>query len=114
MLHTTGAIVGNGADVSTVHHLHHAVQRAGIVPRSRDSLLHRLNSAIAEPLKRAGERWCYRPAVTGHVVADSVGLAREMGEHFPAMAGAISVIPLGSTTLSAASPPAGATRCAPG
>jgi glycosyltransferase involved in cell wall biosynthesis/GT2 family glycosyltransferase len=96
LLHTTGAIVMNRADLCTVHHLHHATHaKAGVVSRSRGSALHRLNSSIAEPLKRAGERWCYRRAVTGHVVGDSQGLRREMTEHFPQMAARISVIPLG-------------------
>jgi glycosyltransferase involved in cell wall biosynthesis len=96
LLHTTGAIIFNRAELSTVHHLHHATHATGgFVSRSRDSLPHRLNARCAEPMKRVGEQWCYRPAVTGHVVGDSLGLARELTEHFPRMAVRASVIPLG-------------------
>jgi glycosyltransferase involved in cell wall biosynthesis len=96
VLHTTGAIVMNQAEMSTVHHLHHATfARGGFVSRRRSSLAYRLNAFCAEPLKRAGERWCYRPAVTGHVVGGSQGLVRELSEHFPLMAATTSVIPLG-------------------
>jgi glycosyltransferase involved in cell wall biosynthesis len=96
VLHTTGAIVMNRAEMSTVHHLHHGTHaKRGFVSRSRSSLPYRLNALCAEPLKRAGERWCYRPAVTGHVVGDSQGLARELSVHFPLMAAHTSVIPLG-------------------
>jgi glycosyltransferase involved in cell wall biosynthesis len=96
LLHTTGAIILNRAELSTVHHLHHATHaRGGFVSRSRDSLPHRLNALCAEPMKRVGEQWCYRPAITGHVVGDSLGLARELKKHFPRMAAHASVIPLG-------------------
>jgi glycosyltransferase involved in cell wall biosynthesis len=96
LLHTTGAIIMNRADVCTVHHLHHATHaKGGFVSRRRNSPLYRLNAWCAEPLKRAGECWCYRPAVTGHVVGTSRGLGRELMDHFPRMAVHMSVIPHG-------------------
>jgi glycosyltransferase involved in cell wall biosynthesis len=96
VLHTTGAIVANRADVSTVHFCHHAAARTGGLTReSRADLLHRLNARVATRLSVLGERLCYRSRVTQRIVAVSPGVAGEMRRFFPAMRGQVEVIPNG-------------------
>jgi UDP-glucose:(heptosyl)LPS alpha-1,3-glucosyltransferase len=99
LLHTTGAIVFNRADVSTVHFCHRAFEAQESVQRgSKKSLLYRLSAALASGMSRLAEGYCYRPARTRHLVAVSHGVARELGEFFPSMTGAVSVIPNGVDT----------------
>jgi UDP-glucose:(heptosyl)LPS alpha-1,3-glucosyltransferase len=87
LLHTTGAIVLNRADLSTVHFCHHAARRQmRLLRTSRAGLPYRVNAWIAAVMSRLGERVCYRPNRTRKLVAVSDGLARELREHFPAMA----------------------------
>ncbi len=96
VVHTTGAIVANRADVSTVHYCHRAAAgRMEGARTSRDGILHRVNAAIAAPAGRAAERWCYRPQRTRVLCAVSGGVAAELRDGFPAMAGAIRSIPNG-------------------
>jgi len=96
LLHTTGAVVLNRADVSTVHFCHRAFRRnLGITRASRGSAPYRANAWLAGVLSRLAERYCYRPAVTRRLVAVSPGLARELRGLFPAMEEAVEVIPNG-------------------
>jgi glycosyltransferase involved in cell wall biosynthesis len=96
LLHTTGAIVHNRADLSTIHFCHHAArERMPLLRTSRASFVYRVNAWIAAVMSRLGERWCYRPARTRRLVAVSAGLGRELREHFPPMADATIVIPNG-------------------
>jgi glycosyltransferase involved in cell wall biosynthesis len=96
LVHTTGAIVFNRADVSTVHFCHRAFKaREGARRGARRSLLYRFNAAVASGMSRLAERYCYRPARTRHLVAVSHGVARELVEFFPPIAGTVSVIPNG-------------------
>jgi glycosyltransferase involved in cell wall biosynthesis len=96
VLHTTGAIVRNRADLSTIHFCHHAArERMPLLRTSRASLHYRVNAWIATVMSRVGERSCYRPSRTRHLVAVSAGLGRELREYFPAMAEATVVIPNG-------------------
>lgn len=96
LLHTTGAIVANRADVSTVHYCHRAAARRMQAPRaSRGGYLYRINSAIASAYARAGEEWCYRPRRTRLLCGVSTGVAVELREGFPEMAEAIRSIPNG-------------------
>jgi glycosyltransferase involved in cell wall biosynthesis len=96
LLHTTGAIVCNRADISTIHFLHRAVAVKMDGSRaSKPSLAYRLNSAVAGFLSRAGEAWCYRPGRTRLLCAVSRGLAAELHEGFPLMRGAVRVVPNG-------------------
>jgi UDP-glucose:(heptosyl)LPS alpha-1,3-glucosyltransferase len=99
LVHTTGAIVFSRADVSTVHFCHRAFQARGRVRRGvRRSRWYRLNAVVAGEMSRLAERYCYRPTRTRHLVAVSDGVARELVEFFPSMAGAVSVIPNGVDT----------------
>jgi glycosyltransferase involved in cell wall biosynthesis len=93
LLHTTGAIVLNRADVSSVHLCHHALQaKTDLRRRRRTGVLYRLNAWAAAHLSRMAERWCYRPGRTRHLIAVSEGVAAELRWHFPAMATSVSVI----------------------
>jgi glycosyltransferase involved in cell wall biosynthesis len=96
LLHTTGALVGNRADVSTVHFCHRAFHaRVGRLRADRPSVPYRLNARLAAAMRELGERYCYRPSRVGRLVAVSEGVARELRELFPAMAEAVTVIPNG-------------------
>ena len=96
LVHTTGALVFNRADVSTVHFCHRAFHALETAPRGRrDSASYRLNARVAGAMSRLAERWCYRPNRTRRLVAVSAGVARELREWFPAMAEAVTVIPNG-------------------
>jgi glycosyltransferase involved in cell wall biosynthesis len=97
LVHTTGAIVFNRADLSTVHFCHHGfVRRSPDARRERVSTpLRRLNSRLGMLLSLRAERWCYRPKVTKQLVAVSQGVAHELEEEFPDVADCIAVIPNG-------------------
>jgi UDP-glucose:(heptosyl)LPS alpha-1,3-glucosyltransferase len=94
LVHTTGAIVVNRADASTIHFCHHAFSRhADSGGRAkRDTKLHRLNSRIASRLSLIAERLCYRPGRTSALVAVSAGVKRELQREFPDMADRVRVI----------------------
>jgi glycosyltransferase involved in cell wall biosynthesis len=90
LLHTTGAIVANRADVSTVHYCHRAaVTQVKGSRASRPGLLYWANSALNRVLSLAGEAWCYRPRRTRLLCAVSSGVAAELRDRFPSMAGAV-------------------------
>jgi glycosyltransferase involved in cell wall biosynthesis len=96
LVHTTGALVANRADVSTVHYCHQAAaERVDVSRASSDRWPYRLNAAFAAVTARAAERWCYRPARTRVLCAVSDGVAAELRTSFPEMAGAIRSIPNG-------------------
>jgi glycosyltransferase involved in cell wall biosynthesis len=96
LVHTTGAIVANRADVSTIHYCHRAARTEVVGSRaSRAGVLYRLNSAANRLLSLAGEAWCYRPARTRLLCAVSSGVASELAAYFPAMADKVRMIPNG-------------------
>jgi glycosyltransferase involved in cell wall biosynthesis len=96
LLHTTGAVVANRADVSSVHYCHRAAAaRVAASRASRPSRLYRINAAIAARLSRAGEWWCYRPGRTRLLSPVSEGVASELREHFPRMATRVRTVPNG-------------------
>jgi glycosyltransferase involved in cell wall biosynthesis len=96
VLHTTGALVVNKADVSTVHFCHHGFREAvGSTRTSRSAVSYRLNARIAEWMSCVAERFCYRPARTRRLVSVSQGVARELREFFPAAPDYVTVIPNG-------------------
>jgi len=96
LVHTTGALVLNRADVSTVHFCHHGFRAAGGPLRmSRSQLAYRLNALVGAWMSRAAERFCYRPARTRHLVAVSGGVARELKAFFPVKSAGVTVIPNG-------------------
>jgi glycosyltransferase involved in cell wall biosynthesis len=84
LVHTTGALVGNRADVSTVHFCHAAYHARTRAPRTgRGSRLALLNAGAAALLSRLAERWCYRPRRSRRLVAVSGGVAHELAAFFP-------------------------------
>jgi UDP-glucose:(heptosyl)LPS alpha-1,3-glucosyltransferase len=96
VLHTTGAIIYNRADVATVHLCHHGVHaKINSLASRRSSFWYQANAWVAGHLSRLGERWCYRPTRLRHLVGVSRGVAREVQEHFPNLAESASVIPNG-------------------
>lgn len=97
LVHTTGAVVFNRADTSTVHFCHRAfIRRSGRTSRARRrTAAHRINSWVGTRLSLLAERWCYRPSRTASIVGVSRGVAREVEREFPRMAGRVSVIPNG-------------------
>jgi glycosyltransferase involved in cell wall biosynthesis len=96
LLHTTGALVLNRADVSTVHFCGLAFQREmGLPRRSKEGLAYQINERISDLITRWTERFIYRPSRTRHLVPVSRGLANELDRYFPAMHGHQTVIPNG-------------------
>ena len=96
LLHTTGALVLNRADVSTVHFCGLAFQREmGLPRRSREGLAYRINEWISDLITRWTERLIYRPRRTRLLVPVSHGLAREIERYFPAMRERLAVVPNG-------------------
>lgn len=93
LLHATGAIVANRADVATVHYCHRAAAaRVEGSRASRPSVPYRLNAALAGALARGGEAWCYRPARTRLLCAVSGGVADELRACFPPMERAVRAV----------------------
>ncbi len=92
LLHTTGAIVLNRADVCTVHYLHN--RRADSAARMRRATpLYRLNAAAAAAMSRFAERLVYStPARSAALVAVSEPLAVELLDAFPGRGESIWVI----------------------
>jgi glycosyltransferase involved in cell wall biosynthesis len=79
LLHTTGAVVWNRADLSTVHFCHHGFRDAdGGSRASRDGPGHRANAAASAWMSRLAERVCLRPTRTRQLVAVSHGVKREL------------------------------------
>jgi glycosyltransferase involved in cell wall biosynthesis len=96
LLHTTGALVLNRADVSTVHFCGLAFQREmGLARRSREGLAYRINEWISDLITRWTERLIYRPSRTRHLAPVSRGLAGEIERYFPAMRERVTVVPNG-------------------
>jgi glycosyltransferase involved in cell wall biosynthesis len=96
LLHTTGAVVVNRADISTVHFCHYGYKAAtGAGRMSRPGLSYRLNSRVVAWMSRAAERFCYRPTRTRQLVAVSSGVARELEAFFRVPPAGVSVVPNG-------------------
>ena len=94
--HSSGAVVANAIDVTTVHFCNGYYQDVvGVKRHSRPGLAYRINEALYNLLARGGERWSYRPGRTKRLVPVSSGLARELEQFFPSMRSAIRVIPNG-------------------
>jgi UDP-glucose:(heptosyl)LPS alpha-1,3-glucosyltransferase len=95
VLHTTGAIVFNRADVCTVHYLH--TGRGGTVARARrETVPYRLNHRFGRLLARAAERSVLGSnRRAGLLVAVSERLAKEVRQAFPHRARDVRVIPHG-------------------
>ncbi len=92
VLHTTGAIVLNHADVCTVHYLHNSRSRP-IQRMQKSTLLYRLNARTARIMSRLAERLVYStPARSGALVAVSATLAEGLLDAFPGRARSIYLI----------------------
>jgi glycosyltransferase involved in cell wall biosynthesis len=86
VVHVTGAIVANRADLATVHFCHAGFRRAtGRLTPEDQPVLRRLNTAMARWLAVAAERWCFRPTRLRFLAAVSHGLVTELTSHFPAV-----------------------------
>ena len=88
VVQATGAIVLNRVDVVAVHSCH---QVAPVNP-SRSTRLFRAQVGMAAILKRLGERLCFNPNRPSAIVCVSDGVAAEMREYFPKLAGRVLTI----------------------
>jgi glycosyltransferase involved in cell wall biosynthesis len=79
VLHVTGAIVLNRADVVAVHYCH----QVGVVTPSRSSRLFRAHVKAMGVMSRMGERFCYRRNTAARFVCVSNGVADEIRAHYP-------------------------------
>ena len=86
LVHVTGAIVFNRADVATVHFCHAGFREAtgALAPKSAPPI-RRVNTTIARVLALAAERWCYRTGQLRLLAAVSRGVAAELDRHYPAV-----------------------------
>jgi UDP-glucose:(heptosyl)LPS alpha-1,3-glucosyltransferase len=93
---STGAIVLNYVDFVSIHFCHRAFRRdLDASTASRSTFLFRTHARVARALARFGERVCLRPSRLGQVVAVSPGVAAEVREFYPRLAGKVTVIPNG-------------------
>jgi glycosyltransferase involved in cell wall biosynthesis len=96
VVHVTGAIVLNRVDVIAVHYCH----QVGTATPSRDNWIFRAHVKISGVLKRLGERICFRASHAAAFVCVSEGVAGEVREHYPALAGRVVTIYNGVDTSS--------------
>jgi glycosyltransferase involved in cell wall biosynthesis len=84
LVHVTGAIVPNRADVATVHLCHAGLREAtgALAPKSAPPI-RRVNTTMARMLALGAERWCYRPGRLHVLAAVSRGVAAELARHYP-------------------------------
>lgn len=94
VVQATGAIVLNRVDVVAVHYCH----QVGPVNPSRSTWPFRAQVRMAGVLKRLGERMCFNTNRASSIVCVSAGLAAEMSEYFPQLAGRILTIHNGVDT----------------
>ncbi|MEI7026112.1 glycosyltransferase family 4 protein [Paenibacillus sp. y28] len=97
ILHTTGAIVLNRADFSTVHFCHagYLKETGDTRQAARRSLPRRISSWLAARLSLSLERWIYHPKRTQRLIAVSGRVRRELLAAFPYAEEHIAVIPNG-------------------
>jgi glycosyltransferase involved in cell wall biosynthesis len=83
ILHTCGAIVGNRAQLSTVHFCHAGFRLAngGLGPKGAP-FARRLNTALMRSFAIAAERWCYRDTRTEVLGAVSGHTGEELNAHY--------------------------------
>ncbi len=93
-MQATGAIVLNRVDVIHVHYCH----CVGPVSPSRSTRLFRAHAALVRLLKRASERACFRANRRATFVCVSDGVAQEVREHYPGLAGRVLTIHNGVDT----------------
>lgn len=94
LVHVTGAIVPNRADVASVHFCHAGfVAGTGRLAPPGRPLTRRVNTAVARAVALLAERWCYRPSRVAVLAAVSRGVAVELARHYPRLA--VKVTPNG-------------------
>lgn len=91
IVHTQGAIVPNRSDVAGVHFFYAEFSRivGSLAPREAPRV-RRLNTAIANGLAIAAERWTYGRGRVACLAAVSHGLARELSTAYPKLATAVT------------------------
>lgn len=92
LLHTTGAIILNRADVCTVHYCHYGARSRADVVCERLSAVRRMNRRLSAALARLCEGWIYRSRRIRYFVAVSAGVARELERNFPELTPRLMVI----------------------
>ncbi|MCZ8516500.1 glycosyltransferase family 4 protein [Paenibacillus filicis] len=96
ILHTTGAIVFNRADFSTVHYCHHGYLKAGGTRAdSGVSRFRKWNSDIASFIARTMERIVYHPNRTAKLLAVSNRVREEILADFPYAPEQVGYLPNG-------------------
>jgi glycosyltransferase involved in cell wall biosynthesis len=96
LVHSTGAVIANRADVITVHYCHSAAAARGTGSRaSRSGSLYELNQRVGALIARAGESWCYRRGRVRVLCAVSRGVAEELELAFPQVSDVVRSIPNG-------------------
>lgn len=93
LLHTTGAIVLNRADLCTVHYCHHGARGKTKSSWSNLGVLRRASGRVSAALAQLTEGWIYCSELARHFIAVSEGVALELRQHFPALTPDITVIP---------------------
>jgi glycosyltransferase involved in cell wall biosynthesis len=92
VLHVTGAIVFNRADVCTVHYVHNGARRTSLRMR-RSARRYRLNAWLARALSRRVERRLYRRESKTHtLVAVLADAALDLIRAYPERAASVRVI----------------------
>ena len=96
LVQTNNPVVPNRVDVIQAHFCEAAYRREVGVSRSRSTgAAYRLNSWLASAVAVLCERWAYRPGRVRRVVCVSSGLAREVADLYPGVAGLVQTIPNG-------------------
>jgi glycosyltransferase involved in cell wall biosynthesis len=99
VLHTTGAIMFGGSDLSTVHLCHAAIrERAPVARVSRTSLPYRVNAAVAAWMSRLTERWCYGRRRARMLAGVSEGVSEELEHFLPHTGGRVRTVQNGVDT----------------
>jgi glycosyltransferase involved in cell wall biosynthesis len=96
LLHSTGAIICNRVDVTTVHFCHMALRRQGWLRRGRRATAaYTLSARLSAAISRATERRSYSANRARRVVGVSRGVARELRLCYPQIADRVEAIPNG-------------------
>lgn len=95
LVYVTGPLILGRSDMVTIHHLLAVAQEKGIVSRSRDTRLYRLNSVVSTFVRLRAEKWCYRPDRAQVFVVHSIGVLRDVAARFPAIQSRVGLVPLG-------------------
>jgi UDP-glucose:(heptosyl)LPS alpha-1,3-glucosyltransferase len=94
VVQSTGAIALNHVDVVAVHYCH----QVGPANPSRSTTLFRLHAALVSRMLRVAERICFRTSRAAAFVGVSEGVAEEVREHYPELAGRVLAIHNGVDT----------------